>query len=425
MSASTPFSLLVKPASADCNLRCLYCFYLEKSCLYPDSDVHRMPEEVLERMISSFMSTGLSHYAFAWQGGEPALMGVDFFRRAVELEERYCPGGATVSNGLQTNATLIDDEFAALLSKYRFLVGVSLDGPPDVHDRFRLRADGTGSHAKVLEGIDRLRRNRVEFNALVLVSSANVGRAREVYNYLCDIGIWYHQYIPCVEFDESGNPMPYCITGEEWGRFLCDLFDEWVGRDVGRVSIREFDAVLNFMVRHTYSMCTMGGRCNGYLVVEHNGDVYPCDFFVEPEWRLGNVMVDDFTSLRESAAYKRFGDMKSSWSEACSRCAYLKYCSGDCVKQRFGAGRNPSELSRLCSGWRQFYAHSVPELEKLALSVIRSKESQPHPRLPPGRRRPHTTLQSCDAIRYPSPGRNDTCFCGSGKKYKKCHGAHN
>jgi uncharacterized protein len=379
-----------------------------------------MSFEVLERMIFSFMSTGQRCYTIGWQGGEPAMMGVDFFKKAVELEERYCPRGAVVSNGLQTNGTMIDDEFAALLSKYRFLVGVSIDGPPDIHDRFRLRADGGGSHARVLEGIECLTRNEVEFNALVLVSSANVHRAREVYNYLCDMGILYHQYIPCVEFDESGDPLPYCITGEQWGGFLCELFDEWIGRDAGRVSIREFDAVLNFVVDHAYSMCTMSGRCNSYFVVEHNGDVYPCDFFVEPDLKLGNIMVDDFASLQESAVYKRFGLMKSSWSEACSRCPYLRYCSGDCLKQRFRTANDPNELSWLCSGWRQFYAHSVAEFERLALSVIKARYAH----MPP-----HPSFEAQPArfgsVRYPSPGRNDICFCGSGKKYKRCHGAYN
>lgn len=419
MSASKPFSLLVKPASADCNLRCQYCFYLEKSTLYPDSKTHRMPVDVLERMISSFMSTGQGCYAIGWQGGEPTLMGVDFFRKVVELEERYCPRGSVVSNGLQTNATLVDDEFAALLSKYKFLVGVSIDGPSDIHDRFRQRADGTGSHARVLEGIECLTRNKVEFNALVLVSSANVHRAREVYNYLCDMGILYHQYIPCVEFDESGNLLPYSITGEEWGGFLCELFDEWVGRDVGRVSIRDFDAVVNFMVGHVYTMCTMSGCCNSYVVVEYNGDVYPCDFFVEPDLKLGNIMVNDFASLLESPAYGRFGSMKNSWSEDCGRCPYLRFCSGDCLKMRFRTARNPDQLSWLCSGWRRFYAHSAAEFERLALSVTKRRSQ-----LPP-RQSFQTQSSRADSVIYPSPGRNDTCFCGSGKKYKKCHGAYN
>ena len=232
------FSLLVKPASADCNLRCAYCFYLDRSALYPETKVHRMSHSVLERMISSYMSTDQTVYSFGWQGGEPALMGVEFFRDTTDLQKKYGRPGAVVSNGLQTNATLINDDFAAHLSEYRYLVGVSIDGPAEIHNRYRQYATGKASHTAVLRGIDCLNRHNVEFNALVLVSSANVKRAREVYHYLRDHGINYHQYIPCVEFDVNGQLLPYSITGREWGDFLCEIFDEWIMRDRRQVSRR-------------------------------------------------------------------------------------------------------------------------------------------------------------------------------------------
>jgi uncharacterized protein len=406
---SKPFSLLVKPASADCNLRCTYCFYLDKGSLYPETSQHRMSDEVLEAMISSFMAVDQDVYSIGWQGGEPTLMGTDFFRKVVELEERYGRRGAVVANGLQTNATLIDDDLASLLARYRFLVGVSIDGPQDIHDCFRKRSDGTGSHSSVLRGIERLRRNKVEFNGLVLVSSANVGRAREVYNYLCDLGIYYHQYIPCVEFDESGSLLPFAITGKQWGEFLCAVFDEWVSRDVHRVSIRDFDSVINFMVNHTYSVCTMSGRCDHYFVVEHNGDVYPCDFFVERDRRLGNVLSDDLVLLQSSPLLGEFASMKAQWDASCSCCRYLALCSGDCPKQRVHVGSHQPTRSWLCEGWLKFLDHSIKEFERIALSVINSGQ---HP------------LRKQGSITYPTPGRNDVCFCGSGRKYKRCHGAH-
>ncbi|MBN1686922.1 MAG: radical SAM protein, partial [Spirochaetales bacterium] len=256
------FSLLVKPTSADCNLRCSYCFYLGHSALYPESRRHRMSGEVLERMIESYMQTEQDTYTFGWQGGEPTLMGVEFFKRAVELQKRYARPGAVVSNGLQTNATLIDDDLAAHLSEYNYLVGVSIDGPAELHDVYRKNTAGEGSHASVMKGIDALNRHKVPYNALVLVSSANVAYPEKVYNYLKSIGIYYHQYIPCVEFDGNGNPLPYTITGEQWGVFLNGLFDCWIGNDTRVVSIRDFDSILHHLVHGGYTMCVQGGCCD-------------------------------------------------------------------------------------------------------------------------------------------------------------------
>jgi len=239
-----PFSLLIKPASADCNLRCEYCFYLDRSELYPETKKHRMSQEVLERMISSYMALPQQQYTFGWQGGEPTLMGVEFFREAVRLQKKHGRMGAIVANGLQTNATLIDDEFAAHLAKYNFLVGVSIDGPEELHNTYRKNAGGGGSHADVMRGVESLKRNNAEFNVLVLVNKANVRQARRVYRYLCENGIFHHQYIPCVEFDENGELLPFAINGGEWGDFLCELYDLWLPDDTRRVSIRYFDALL-------------------------------------------------------------------------------------------------------------------------------------------------------------------------------------
>ena len=207
-----PFSLLIKPASADCNLRCPYCFYLDRALLYPDETVHRMSDGVLDRMIAGFMALDMPQYSFCWQGGEPTLMGVDFFKRVVELQKKHGRAGASVANGLQTNATLIDDKLAAHLGEYNFLLGVSLDGPEEMHNEIRTTAGGRGSHADVLRGIECLRRSNVEFNILTLVSSANFDRPGDVYRYLADNGFFFHQYIPCVEFDKSGKPLPFSIN---------------------------------------------------------------------------------------------------------------------------------------------------------------------------------------------------------------------
>ncbi|MFW6414607.1 MAG: anaerobic sulfatase maturase, partial [Verrucomicrobiota bacterium] len=370
-----PFSLLIKPASADCNLRCDYCFYLEKSGIYPSKPKHRMSDDVLERMISSFLQTEQPNYSFGWQGGEPTLMGVDFFRRVTELQQKYGRAGAQISNGLQTNATLIDDEFAEHLGRYRFLVGVSLDGPSAIHDHYRVHADGRGSHAEVMKGISNLRKHGVEFNVLVLVSKSNVKRPREIYNYLKEQGVYYHQYIECVEFDDQGNLMPYAIEPQEWGEFLCAIYDEWRKEDTYRVSIRRFDSIVGKMVDGGVRACNMGEDCRQYFVVEHNGDIYPCDFFVEPRLLLGNVMKDRWETLQRHPLYQEFGRRKRRYAPECGECKFLEFCHGDCPKNRMrGPSSTPEQLSHLCAGWKMFYSHALPGLKELAEEVKRQQQ---------------------------------------------------
>lgn len=404
-----PFSLLIKPASADCNLRCSYCFYLEKSSLYPDSSRHRMSEEVLERTIASYMETDQPNYTFGWQGGEPTLMGLDFFKQVIELQKKHGKEGSRVSNGLQTNGTLLDDEWAEFLSRYNFLIGVSLDGPREIHDEHRTTIDGRGSYEDVMSGIETLERHDVQFNILVLVNSANVNRAAEVYQFLCDQGFYHHQYIPCVEFDEEGQPLPYTITGEEWGDFLCEIFDQWNGSGRNRPSIRLFDSLLSFMVNGDYTVCQMSGSCSEYCVVEHNGDVYPCDFFVEPELKMGNISDSSWEELRSSQIYRDFARRKSDWSDECQNCAYLDFCSGGCQKQRVYNDNPPDHQSWLCPGWKKFYDHALPSLKRTAESIVRRREGS-------GRGRGKLFMDR-------KFKRNEPCFCGSGRKYKNCHGA--
>ncbi len=364
------YSLLVKPSSADCNIRCTYCFYLEKKELYPGKHRHQMTAEVLERMIASYMETPQPTYSFGWQGGEPTLMGRAFFERITEFQEKHGRRGSSVANGLQTNGLLMTDELAAHLAKYRFLVGVSLDGAAEIHDRHRLTESGRGTHAQVLRGIETLKRHDVEYNILTLVSAANVHRGREVYRYLRDeLKVGYHQYIPCVEFDEEGSLAPYAITAAQWGQFLLDVFDEWHGGDEERVSIRLFDSILTMLVEGTANTCVMARNCRQYFVVEHNGDVYPCDFFVDKEKLLGNVMRDRFDDMWNSLVFRDFGRNKRRWNAACRECRYLRLCAGDCQKMRYRTTEDPSHLSHLCEGWKRFYGRTLPEFEKLSRRI--------------------------------------------------------
>ncbi len=405
-----PFSLLVKPASADCNLHCEYCFYLDRKDLYPEAGRHRMTDEVLERMISSYMATTQPTYSFGWQGGEPTLMGHGFFEKVVAFQKKHGSRGAVVGNGLQTNATLINEELAAHLSRYNFLVGASLDGPANIHNQFRKTEDGRTTHSDVMRGIELLRRHKVEYNILVLVSSANVHRAQEVYRYLVDMGEMYHQYIPCVEFDATGKPLPYSINGEQWGDFLCSIFDEWKDGDTYRVSIRLFDSILTSMVDGRVNVCSMDTNCCQYFVIEHNGDIYPCDFFVQRALRLGNIMKSSWEEMLESPAYREFGARKAKWHDDCRTCPYVRLCAGDCQKQRFYGAENPRQLSFLCEGWQRFFAQSLPYFERLSESVRKQRARASVAQLAPA------------DIPKKMPGRNAPCYCGSGKKYKHCHG---
>ncbi len=402
-----PFSLLIKPSSADCNLRCEYCFYLPRSELYPETSRHRMTDDVLEAMISGYMATDQQQYVFGWQGGEPLLMGEEFFRKATDLQKKHGKAGAVVANGLQTNATLVTEELAAHLAKYKFLTGVSLDGREEVHDRFRLTVDGRGSHAMVMAGLERLRTAGVEVNALVLVSKANVSRPREVYAWLKEQDLLYHQYIPCVEFDEHQGLTPHSITGEEWGEFLCTIYDEWRGGDERTVSVRAFDSVMMRYFNGSTNICRMGVDCRHYFVVEYSGDVYPCDFFVDRELKLGNVREDSWESLLASEAYAEFGTRKSKWNSRCEACECVELCAGDCLKHRPPRGGDPHSLSTLCEGWNRFFNHAAEGLKRFA------EEER-------GRREDAERIQVASSAVARGVGRNDPCPCGSGRKFKQC-----
>ncbi|MEW6667697.1 MAG: anaerobic sulfatase maturase [Thermodesulfobacteriota bacterium] len=403
-----PFSLLIKPASADCNLRCEYCFYLDRRALYPETSQHRMSDEILEALIRGYMATDQPQYVFAWQGGEPCLMGLDFYRRVVELQQRYGRGSASVANAMQTNAVLLGDEFVRHLARYHFLVGVSLDGPADIHDRYRCNAAGRGSHADVLGGISRLKRHEVSFNILTLVSDANVRRGREVYRYLREEGFLFQQYIPCVEFDGAGRLQGFSVSGEAWGDFLCEIYDEWSKGDTRDVSVRFFDAVLSLLVDGRSTVCHMAQDCSKYFVVEYNGDVYPCDFFVQRDLRLGNIGERSWKEFLQHPAYRRFSARKADWHKTCAACPYRLLCAGDCPKHRGNGGAGSPQLSSLCIGYKRFFDHALDGFRKLAEETQEERGNSPAP---------YTQPRAAKGVK-----RNDPCPCGSGRKYKRCCG---
>ena len=370
---SRPFSLLIKPAGADCNLRCDYCFYLEKAELYGGlRHVHRMSKSVLETLIRQYMATEQPQYSFAWQGGEPTLMGPAFFRDAFELQKKYARPGARISNALQTNATRITDELAKLFAENNVLVGVSIDGPPDIHDMYRPYESGRGSHNAVMQGVEALRRHGVEHNVLTLVNARNVTEPKRIYHYLKDQGFRYHQYIPCVEYDRDGSLLPWSVDAKAWGDFLCAIYDEWEV-DPDPPYVRRFDALMQAALGGPPAMCTLASSCRQYFVIEHNGDVYPCDFYVRDDMKLGNITTHRFGEMWMSPMFRSFGSLKRGLPEECRSCEFLSYCKGDCPKHRWGSGANPVEegggaekKSKLCAGWKKFFTHAMGSLEQHA-----------------------------------------------------------
>jgi len=296
-------------------------------------------------------------------------MGLDFFKSVVKMQQKYGRPGSMVTNGLQTNASLIDEPFAKHLAEYKFLLGVSLDGPEHMHDHYRKLQGGQGTFERVMKGIDILRENNVEFNILVLVNDFNVSKVKEIYKFLVENGFYFHQYIPCVEFDDEGRLEPFSINGEQWGNFLIELFNQWYPGDIHKVSIRFFDSVLNYLVQGRSTICHMENNCNQYFVVEHNGDIYSCDFFVREDLKLGNINRSSWDELLESGIYRDFGSAKKECSFICRSCKYLDLCHGDCLKHRAFSPDNEKKLSTLCSGWKMFYQRSLPVFKNIASNI--------------------------------------------------------
>lgn len=355
-----PFQVLIKPASGDCNLRCEYCFYLRApEELYPEETMHRMTDTVLERVVENLLGYRFPETIFAWQGGEPTLAGVDFFRKAVEFEKKHGAPGQVVGNAVQTNGILIDDDWCRLFREYNFLIGLSMDGPEDIHDARRVNIGNRGTWHKVMETAEQFRRWGVEFNILCVVNASNVHLGADLLKWFVANGFDYVQFIPCMEKDS-----PHNVPIDAYGQFLCDTFDYWSKEGFGKVFVRDFDALLAQRMGRPGGICTYGDRCNGYLVVEHNGDIYPCDFFVYGDWKLGNVMDAPLHTFTEHPAYKQFAYQKTK-VPACRGCEWRKLCHGGCQKDRLAAG-SLSDPTPFCASYKTFFAHAVPKFGALA-----------------------------------------------------------
>lgn len=425
------FSVLAKPIGPICNLDCSYCFYLEKEQLYPETTDFRMSDKVLEQFIrQKIEGQQVPQVNFAWQGGEPTLLGIDFFKRVVQLQKKYADGKA-IENGFQTNGVLLDDEWCHFLKANNFLVGLSIDGPEPIHDYHRLFKGGQRSFNKVMAGIKVLKKHSVEFNTMTVVQHHNSHHPLEVYHFLKEVGSGFMQFIPIVERINQPGEAPshdlasphknnaetivtdWSVEAAQFGQFMCAIFDEWVRHDVGKYYVQMFDEALASWVGMGSNICIFGEECGTALAIEHNGDLYSCDHFVYPENRLGNIMEDPLISMINSPQQMQFGrDKLTTLPQYCLDCEVRFACNGECPKNRFIKTPDGEEgLNYLCAGYKQYFTHVAPYMRFMAGQL---KQQQP----------PANVMDwAVDRDKgFPSLqlSRNELCPCGSGRKYKKC-----
>jgi len=399
------FTVMVKPVGAHCNLRCSYCYYLPT----PQQGAPRMSDEVLERFIADYISASPGpEVGFVWHGGEPTLAGLDFYRRAVELQRRYLPDGWTCWNSLQTNGVLLDDRWCAFLAEEGFDVGLSIDGVDWIHDLYRRDDHGAGSYRAAADAITRLRDHGVRPDLLCTVTSATAAEPMAVYRRLRDFGTGWIQFIPIVRRDAAGRATPDSVEPLAYGDFLCAVFDDWLWHDLGRVDVQLFAETTRMLAGGQAGVCWLAPTCGRALVVETDGGVFSCDHFVDRAHRLGALTNVPLGDLANSAVQDDFGQAKqTTLSERCRACDWLGLCQGGCPKDRWGGAPG---LNYLCAGLERYFAHATPELEQV---IAQTRRGASPAAIMADRR------QAAEA-RWRGVGRNDPCPCGSGRKAKQC-----
>jgi uncharacterized protein len=396
--------VLIKPSGASCNLACSYCFYLSHGGMFGNAPA-RMSDEVLESFTRAYIEAqplGTREVEFAWQGGEPTLAGLAFYRRALELQRRYARPGMAVRNALQTNGVLLDEEWAAFLRENGFLVGISLDGPADLHDELRIDAGGGATHARALRAVHRLLEHGVDVNVLAVVHRTNARNPERVYDFLFDTGVRHFQFIPLVRPGDDAAVVP-----EEYGEFLARVFERWLARrHVGEVFVRDFDGLLAGVLGVPGTTCVAAPECGRCLAVERTGDLFACDHFVDWDHHLGRVGEQDLAAMVDADAQRRFGRAKTSTlPRECRECEHVRWCNGGCPKDRIATtAEGEPGLNPLCAGYRRFFERALPVVRRMA------------ERLRAGR-----PAREWDAdARSAAGGRNAPCACGSGRKAKRC-----
>jgi uncharacterized protein len=431
------FHVMTKPIGPICNLDCKYCFYLEKEKLYDGERKWAMADDVLEAYVAQYIRSQPGDYAsFAWQGGEPTLLGVDYFRKIIELQRKYADG-KRIDNALQTNGTLLDDEWCEFLARHHFLVGLSIDGPRALHDTYRVDKKQQPTFDAVVRGITFMKKHGVEFNTLTVVNRVNSQKPLEVYRFLKEIGSGFIQFIPLVErlpqtrlkvlgldlaepsFRDDPERPPvtdWSVRSVDYGQFLVSIFDEWIRHDVGRVYVQHFDVALGNWSGMGGSLCVFSPTCGSALAIEHNGDVYSCDHYVYPQYKLGNVLNQSLGAMVVSDRQQKFGNDKSDLlPQYCKTCEVRFACHGECPKHRFIRTPDGEDgLNYLCAGYKRFFTHIDPYM-KIMTDLLRRQQ-------PPALVMQIIADRERQAVQA-RVGPNDRCPCGSGKKFKKCCGA--
>lgn len=432
------FQVMAKPSGARCNMDCTYCFYTEKKDMYGSQATGRMSPELLELFIRQYIeSQNTAEVVFAWQGGEPTLLGVDYFNTIVTLQQKF-RGIKKISNTLQTNGTLLTDDWCRFFKKHRFLVGISIDGPQEIHDKYRVDKEGSPSFDRVIRGIELLKKHGINFNLLTVINDHNSEYPHEVYNFLKKVGDGHIQFIPIVERIPTGdsispiglappptlensaeNTIPlssWSVTPEKLAGFYTAIFDKWIRNDVGKTFVQFFDVALGNWLGAGSGLCQFSPSCGTGGALEHNGDLFPCDHYVFPQYKIGNIMNAPLAGLMNSVQQRGFGQAKSvGLAEYCKKCEVLSLCYGDCPKHRFKTSPDGREtVSYLCEAYKKIFTHMTKDLDLMA-DLIRSGNPARDvmDMLNPDRGKEHGI----------SRGRNSTCPCGSGKKFKKCCGA--
>jgi uncharacterized protein len=370
-SGSREFQIFVKPVGAMCNLSCSYCYYLDRKSLYPGNTDFLMSDETLEKYIKQHILASTEKViSFSWHGGEPLLAGIGFYRKAVEFQKLYKPAASEIVNGIQTNGTLLNDEWCRFLTEENFIVGISLDGPADLHNRFRVKRDGSKSFDTVMEGFHRLRTHGIIPEILCVVNSENVKHAQIIYKFFKSLDIKYITFLPLVEKDSESQKgvTEKSVSADKFGQFLCTIFDEWVEQDIGSIKIQIFEEAIRTAFNQDHTLCIFKKNCGGVPVVEHTGDFYSCDHYVNFINLLGNISDHSLADYLDSKRQKEFGLAKSqTLPNYCLDCEVLSMCNGECPKNRFiTAPDGEPRLNYLCSGYKIFFNHCRPFVDAIS-----------------------------------------------------------
>jgi uncharacterized protein len=371
VKVSREFQVFVKPIGSICNLDCQYCYYLKKEHLYPKNKSFRMTKEILEEYIVQHVDASPEPIIrFSWHGGEPTILGLEYFRRIVSIQHKHQPKNQFITNGIQTNGTLLDEDWCRFLATEDFSVGLSLDGTQDMHDRYRVTKDQKPTHEQAIRGYKLLQKHQVHVDILCVVNSYNVQFPLQVYRFFKQINAKYITFLPLVEFlpGNKGSVSQVSVPSEAWGDFLCTIFDEWKDQDIGRVKVQIFEEATRTAFNQEHSLCIFRPTCGDIPVVEHNGDFYSCDHFVDVEHRLGNINETPLIDLLENPVQKRFGRFKlNSLPNQCLECEVIDMCNGECPKNRFlETDYGETGLNYLCAGYKHFFSHCQPFVSDVA-----------------------------------------------------------